>query len=560
MSRKLFATTLVPLETWFLTGVAILLVITLVTPTAFFVAPQRASAESTVSCLGGAAVGLFSFFLPPQISGIRVTAPSAETGIGATAVSTIGECVNEIVLKPLARAMIRLVLQQVTASIINWINNTPGTGRPSFVMNLTLHLQSLGDAVALPFINQVRTALNPQFGAAIASSLLTNYALGTSVGGFLAGNQSTLARVSPNPGAFLAGNWSKGGIPAWFELTTKNQNNPYMLYPAAQSELQKLVNQAQTNRRQDLSQSGGFLSWCGNNSTSASACVANSDGTCNTSVGCFPDDEAPTGCSRSGAGINPGASCIDSNGKQVNAQTPGTVIRDYTKEVLTADIAQLIDPNDINAALVAIFQAAINQGIKGITTSLFSASETSSARPQAITSQLYNSATSNLNATQSANSIAQAKLSQINDYTTAWGAIGTAANSALGSATSLKNNPSCASQAGAADTAIGEATSVVNQAQAAQSSVSATRDLALRVQEEATSNPTRAVTDAQTLQTMPPSAAQVASAEQEARTTLGGVTANPAGSLAVSGGTLFDRMNLMSVNANALNANNCATP
>ncbi len=516
------------------------------------------SAQGAIGCIGTALglTGIFSVGGGGIGLGVPVIPSDALTNAG-TLGATSGSCVNEVILKPLARAMIRLVLQQVTASIINWINNTPGTGRPSFVMNLTLHLQSVGDAVALPFINQVRTALNPQFGAAIASSLLANYALGTSVGGFLAGNQSTLARVSSNPSAFLAGNWSRGGIPAWFALN-QNQNNPYVLYPAAQSELQKLVSQAQTNRRQDLSQSGGFLSWCGNNSTTASACVPDSNGAC--PAHCITsENEEQARCSPR-AGINPGTSCIDSDGKQVNAQTPGTVIRDYTKEVLTADIAQLINPNDINAALVAIFTAAINQGIKGLTTGLFGASETSSARPQAITSQLYNSATSNLNATQSANSIAQAKLSQISDYTAAWGAIGTAANSALGSATSLKNNPACASQVSAADTAIGEATSVVNQAQAAQSSVSATRDLALKVQQEATGNPTLAATDAQKLSTMPPSAAEVTSAEENARTTLPGATANPAGSLLVSGGTIFDRMNLLSVNANALNANNCATP
>lgn len=521
MSNKPFAAT-----------IAMLLVVALVVPATFFIAPQRVSAQpaGSVTCAGGILGGLFGIGAASSAVSALTAVPTdskvANFTEGSILGTTAGQCLYQLIVVPLARSMIRTILQSITSSIISWITGRNGTGQPSFVQNLSRHLQAVGDAVALPFINQVRAVLSPQFGAAVASSLLANYARGTSVGGFLAGNQSTLGRYSPDPAAFLRGNFSQGGIPAWFALTTQNENNPYLAKIAANEELGSLVAQAQTNRRQDLVQSNGFLSWCGPSSNSS----------------------GPNG-------INPGASCIV-NGVAGNIRTPGTVIQGYAQQALGSGIAQLINPQDIDSALAAILSSAVNQVIQGVfgAGGLFGASQPSSARPQAITNALQSSAASNSSAMTSANAVADAALARATDYGNSWSTIGTAANSAAASVASLKNNAACASQAGAADSDIN---ATLAQTQQAASDISTTQALANQVKQEAAQGASAALTtDMQVLGTMIPESS-VTSARADA-VALGGAVADPNGSLTVSGGTLLDRMNLITQNAQNMNANSCA--
>ena len=525
----------------FTVSLSVVLIVALIAPTAFLIVPQRVFAQDGAfagaaggggipaipSCLLGIAAGLggqlWSFFTEIPVSG-GTTSTFANA---YTAGASVADCAFKLIIQPILRQLIREFLKALTSSIINWINNTPGTGQPSFVQNLSRHLQRVGDAIALPFINQVRRVLSPQFAAAIASSLMRNYALGSSVGGFLAANQSTLtpALVPGYTPGFLAGDMSQGGIPAWFALTTKNENNPYLLNYAAQDQLRDNLNQAKTNRRQDLVQSGGFLSWCGEGSTSGGG----------------------TG------GVNPRAQCIDSNGKAVNAKTPGTVIRDYTQQVLGSELAQLINPNDIDQALTAIVGAVINRGINEVfgTNGLFGASQPSSIRPVDFTSQTINSAASTVTGITAANQIISTKTTQISDYNAAWSTISTAANSAGGILTSLK---ACASQSEVADVKLSQVGEVIAQVLVAAEYVRATENFKAQVEGEVARGASTVNTNAQILSGMPPTTADITDARAQAEQT-GTAVADPAGSLSISGGTMWDRLNLISTNAQALSAN-----
>lgn len=556
----------------FASALAILLIITLVTPTVFFIAPQKTHAAGGIlgaaSCIGsilGIGVGtVVTKVVSPAVPTWDALNLSQNT-VSASANST--SCINDTILMPLARALARMILQQITASTINWINGGNGTGQPSFVLNLGVHLQSVGNAVAIPFINQIATGFNSPFGPAIASSLMKSYSQQTSMAGFFAANQSTLAQSSPNQAAFLAGNWSQGGIPAWFALTTQDQNNPYTLYQAAQSQLGSQVNQAQTNRRQDLISGQGFLSWCGATDSSAG--------------------------SGSATGVNPGASCINKDGTSGNVQTPGSVILGYTQKTLGSGIDQLVSAQDLDAALGAIVTTLIKNVLGG--TGLFGASRSSSSGT-AITTQLQNYAADNASASASATSIAQSKASQVTSYTDAWNTIAIAANTASTTAADLATfciaqqstasdifaaggNPGgdmiafmaiSNAQAAAAQTAITtEIAPVLKQALAAPASVAATQTFVLKVESEAlgltslTTADTGAAgaltADTQTLSTMPPTAADVATVQENAQT-FGGSKATPTGSLTVSGSSLVDQMNLIKANAAALKAACTPTP
>lgn len=546
---------------------AALLTVALVAPTAFFISPQRTQAAGgiagAIGCVGAlsGALGAAST-VAGVVSGVPVTNLIIQTQTTRSADADTTSCIAETVLMPLARAVARMILAQITASTINWITGRNGSGQPSFVQNISVHIQGVGDSVAVPFFSQVRTGFNSPFGSVISSALRLNYAQQTSMAGFFAANQSTLARYSPNPTAFVSGDWSQGGIGAWFALTTRTENNPYTLYQAAQSQLASNVGQAQTNRRQDLLQSGGFLSWCG---ASAANTTDEGDGTAME-------------------GVNPGDYCTNSDGTPGTIQTPGSVIHDYTqKAVVNSGIDQLISAQDLDAALGAIATALVGQVLGG--SGLFGASRFSPSGRPAIVTQLQNYSANNSSAAASATALAQTVTTNIATFTGAWDTIAASANTASTTLASLArfctdaavaapDNPSFAAtaRAQAAATETTRAVAIVPllaQARQAVASVAATEALVLRVQAEAVAANTAAAditgaggalsADTQALGAAPPSANDVALAQARATVT-GGATASPAGSLTVSGGTYVDQMNLISTNAEALKTSVCVEP
>lgn len=500
---------------------AVLLVITLVAPTVFFIAPQRVSADGGPGCVVGLAAGLG---LVSAQKVVAVPVGDAANGVGSwtSAGSNVGNCIYNLIVVPVLRQMIRSMLQKMTQSTISWINGNNSTGQPSYVPNLAVHLQGVGDAVALAFIARAATAFNSPFGSAISFSLQNSYAQQTSMAGFFAANRSTLPGTPQNQQAFLAGNWSQGGIPAWFALTTQDNNNPYTLQQAAQSQLGSNVGQAQTNRRQDLIQGNGFLSYCGGDTT------------------------AKVNVNLRGGSINPQVSCSNPDGTPANVTTPGSTISSYLQANVNSGIGQLVSAQDLDSAIGQVVMALGNQVLGS--TGLFGSQQPSSSNNTTPVSTTPSSSAA------SATSLAQSTLTNITTYTSAWQTITTTANAASAAITSLAD--SCPSQASAAQAALTtEIAPVLAQSQTAISSVSATQALALKVQAEAVAvpiaDPIQFSTDVSSLTGMSPTSIDVVSVQSNAAVT-GGSTANPAGSLTVSGGSLVDQMNLISTNAQAL--------
>lgn len=576
--------------------IATLLTVAFIAPTAFFAAPQRASA-SAVGCIGGLlGLGSGGAATAAALLAVPVTDIPNTTVNGSTMGSSMGTCINDVILIPLARMAMRMILQKMTASVISWINGSNGTGQPSYVLNISAHLQGLGDAVALPLINQIATNLNSPFGNAIASALKLSYTQQTSMGGFLAANMCTLSKSSANVPAYLAGNWSQGGVGAWFALTTQSQNNPYMLYQAAQSQLGSNVSQAQTNRRQDLLQSSGFLSWCGSTdaakqtqnaaATAYQACQANCTGPVN-GVSCGDQCQSVfTGASGSMPGlqgINPGDTCTNDDGTPGKVQTPGSVIHDYTqKAVVASGFDQIISATDLDAAIGQIINALLSK-VLGTVGGLFGASQPSGST-SSIVSQLNGYTGSSSNATNAAGQTAQDMSTRATAYKTAWDTIANSANTAKTSINSLINtcttnvNTAKAQLATATDQAtlqafidaataqialaqaalISEITPVLTSSQAASATVATTQAFALKVQSEASSVPPspNLAADLATLVAMPPSVVDLSNAQTNVTVTSGGKS-NPSGSLTVGGGTIVDQMKLISTNAAALEPTVC---
>src|SRR3989344_524183 len=266
MSRP-YSSASTPFKTRFLTGLAILLTITLVTPSAFLFVPQQTHAQiQAVIEVGQQLWNTYKTSLETTISAIKETLTEVHTYTSMLADQA--QQFNTFVLQPLALVLSGNLMKFLTASVVAFvIGKANGTGVPQFVVDVQKSLQTVGDSQALAFFDQFGRNSNSPFAYSISSSLRNNYLSQTSLAGFWAANMNTLARSSPNVNAYLAGNWSQGGVAAWFALTTQTQNNPYTFYQTSQSQLSGLIGPgvggATGARLAELGWGQGFTSWCG---------------------------------------------------------------------------------------------------------------------------------------------------------------------------------------------------------------------------------------------------------------------------------------------------------
>ena len=543
--------------------IVILLTITLVAPSVFLIVPQRAHAQYAVTEVGANLV-------QDTISALQNTITAVSAPI--TAAATVAQQVNAYVLQPLAFALSGNLLKTITSSVVAFVNGkTNGIGKPQFVANLQGNLQTVGDVQALAFFARLKSSNSP-FAASITSSLTKNYLQNTSLAGFFAANQCTLAKSSPNVNKFLAGDWSQGGVKEWFALTTQDQNNPYTLYQASQAELASVVSGAQSARVTELNWGQGFASWCGTNAKASS-----------------------------------GDSCINKDGSPGTIQTPGSIIKSSLDKALGTDQDKLVKmgstASEINGILGNIgsimntvgLGVSIFGGSSGSSGGLLGVANTSSSNRNSLFSQYQSSsflgATPTSVVAQNAATLPAGSdmASRVSKYQSSWNTINTAANTASTSVATmasycaseakvaqglldgnsydwnLENNKailvsfitSSTANANAAQTVFAsEIAPVLAQAGAAFSNIVAANAMIEKVQSEqnsvtdATSGSVYAA-DVQTLQTMSPTGSDIANALQDSQA-FGMASASPGGSLTVSGGSIMDRMNLITANANTM--------
>lgn len=540
-----------------------MVIVALLIPGAFLALPQRASASGGgMGCIGGVLGGLLG-----AVSTL-ITVPVGDTANttvnSGTWGATIGSCINEVILIPLARAIIHAMLQQMTASIVNTINGKNPAGTPQYVTNLPRNLQSIGDRITLSFISQFQNSIRSPFAPAIASALRTNYLQGSSLAGFFAANQDTLSRHTSDANAFLSGNFRKGGWEGWFALTTQDQNNPYSLYSRAQSQLGRSILSSQANQRQTIAQNGGFLSWCSGGSSEGAVATGaackdfENSSDCQGELVCVKGSGALTTgtCQVPTSGQSDAVTsttCINKDGTPGTIQTPGSIIHDYTQEALVnSGFDQLISANDIDGALGTIVSALADKVLSSAT-GLLGASKSSSSGGS-FTRELQDYSGSSASANQAALQLVQTQLGVIGGYASDWRAIRNSAQAALTSLNAL--DAACSTQSTAAQSALAtQVRPMLSQADTALSNAASQQTLGQKIQSEAAGGSAGSTlsADIATFTGALVSAAEVTTVHMQA-SALGKASATPTGSLSVSGGTTVDQMNLLASNAQSLQA------
>ena len=533
---------------------AVLLTIALIVPTLFLASTPRAEAQVATFETNPALVGSTPIIAENSVFQ-SIKATLSEIHEATTALATWSQWVNTEILMPLAFIMSGHLLKMLTASVLAFVAGAiNGTGAPQFVQNLQGHLQRVGDTQAYAFFVQFSKNSNSPFSAAITSSLRTNYLQQTSLAGFFAANRNTLPQYSANQNAFLAGNWSQGGVRAWFALTTQDQNNPYILQQNAQGKLTDMVNSAVAAREQMLAWGQGFLSWC-------------PEGTSNK------NGESPIAK----------VECIDEYGLPVAAQTPGSTIKSYLDRALGSTFGKLENVGQIGKEVGGILSDIGKvMGTIGLAQNILGGSSGGlsgviQGGPGGSATYLeYRNNPSYLGVTpqtiyQNAAPILASsdQSSMLNQYESAWSSLRQAATSA--STTLARLVDSCAAAAATSPEVLADMSGVNTAAYVAASSAevqaarSALADLVAPVLARAdaarvavadkrakiaalqTATSSGTITS---LATAAPTNSDVSQALSDAQS-LGGASASPPGSLAVSGSSLIDRLSLLATNADA---------
>jgi hypothetical protein len=589
-------------KNFLVSALAVVLTVSIVAPSAFFIASQNALAQVvTIEAAGPLLTAATKGTLETTFGVIQETITAIAAPVSAAA--NVAMQVNAYVLQPLAFVLSGKLMKLLTAGVIGFvIGKANGTGVPQFVADVMKSYQTVADSAELAYLKQINNTNSP-FASSIRSALNKDYLSKTSLAGFWAQNICTLQATSPNVPAYLAGNWSQGGVAAWFALTTQVQNNPYTLYSRTEKQLAAVVGEGAGGvtgtRSKQLDWGSGFMSWCGSSESnypagnnpdevSTPACPAGSnyivaDGKCE-----YEDGSTAVSVTASGAvAINPGDPCTKSDGTPGSIQTPGSTIKATLDKVLGGQQDQIVRMGNVGGQITSILGdiatimntvnfAAELLGGSGANNGLINAGNTSSSGGSRLAG--LSDTTNYLGVTNSQIYKDAAALpssggdmtSRVAQYRSAWSTIGAAASTASTSVASLiafcttaaSTTPdiavASAAQARAGQVALEtEIAPVFALASLATTNANAAMAMVQRVQTELNAGAESAgstyTTDMQTLQTMPPTAQDLASALQNSRSS-GTAVATPPGSLIVAStsSSIVDQMGLISANAQAL--------
>ena len=190
------------------------------------------------------------FSIPAIISQIQNT---------ISAVAEFAMRYKEYILDPLAWMFANLIIQQMTQSIVAWINSG-FQGSPAFVQNFGGFLTGIADRVAGDFIfgNETTQFLCSPFRLDVQFALDIQYAKSRNFGSLA--SQCTLTGVLSNMSSFINGNFLAGGWDTWFKVTMNPQYNRYGAMLLAQEQFAYRLGNTKGQQSKILEWGRGFFS------------------------------------------------------------------------------------------------------------------------------------------------------------------------------------------------------------------------------------------------------------------------------------------------------------
>ncbi len=288
--------------------------------------PQRVQAQVVTSDIG------FNnpFRYGQEAISFVKTAATAVTS-GATAISTEALAAKEFGFDSIAYLAAQTAMSSIVRSTVNWINSG-FQGSPAFATDLNRNLRQVADAQAQGFLTQLLNdnAVHSPFIDQLVVGVGTSYYLYSSRDAIRERLRFTLGNVSPNPKAFQQGDFSQGGWDAWFSTFQNPANNPYGAQMLASQLLAGQIESAAQQRVAELGWGDGFLSWRGD-------CISSEPATDETS-------------------LNDAETCTE-----YEVKTPGSTIKSAFEKVGFLGIDQLINADEMNEIVSALFGQLVNK-------------------------------------------------------------------------------------------------------------------------------------------------------------------------------------------------------
>ncbi len=269
---------------------------------------------------------------------VQVTNPAEFLQLKQQTASDSSSAVKTNFLDCITRGLARVALQQITASVVNWINSG-FNGSPTFVQNYQQFFENVANQAASAYIQGSSLSfLCSPFALQIKIAVAQSYANQT------AAPSCTVTQVSNNINNFMNGDFSAGGWPALVSFTTVPTNNPFGAYMYAQAGLQSTVLNAQQQAQQNISPEG-FI-----NIQQVTNCPVQSDngkaGTTNVALSSTANVSCPVGCT-------------------CQTTTPGHVIAASLDKALGTPTDQLNAAQDFDQIVSALMQQLLTKALQG---------------------------------------------------------------------------------------------------------------------------------------------------------------------------------------------------
>ncbi|MDE1966419.1 MAG: hypothetical protein KGI41_04235 [Patescibacteria group bacterium] len=385
-----------------------------------------------------------------------------------TAIHAVSGCdIKVCVLDPIAWSVAKVLSQQLTGSIVHWINSG-FNGGPAFITNLPQYLGNVSDNRVAQFFSMLGSnSLNSPFQDQITQALQVQYQRGSAPNAFALQNQDTM------PAGYVDSNgnydFMKGGLSGWFEYTQNPQNNALGFTIGAQNALSDTVQSANDQALTEANWGQGFLSYRGKGSDCITpASTQNSDVTflvphINPDGSLSTTKEPMTLPLTSGSGDCLGGSI----------QTPASILGPTLTKALGTGFDSLTAANSIGEIISSLVTNLLQNALSSGLSSLSQSTSGSGALDQQLqTSTSLGGSASSANTQGLMNAISSEK-NQVTQYQDNWQTIAAAANQAKTALQSASASACVYSGSSAANTLSTVVQPVIDQANQAFSKASA---------------------------------------------------------------------------------------